>query len=29
MRALCGFVAYRYIPDFYKEVGDFFVSGKT
>ena len=24
MRALCGFVAYRYIPDFYKEIGDFF-----
>ena len=24
MRALCGFVAFSYVPDFYKEVGDFF-----
>ena len=28
MRALCGFVAYRYVPDFYKEIGDFFVGRK-
>ena len=28
MRALCGFVAYRYIPDFYKEVGDFLLGRK-
>ena len=28
MRALCGFVAYRYVPDFYKEIGDFFVGAK-
>ncbi len=27
MRFVCGFVAYRYVPDFRKEVGDFFVNG--
>lgn len=28
MRALCGFVAYRYVPDFYEEIGDFLLGRK-
>lgn len=27
MCALCGFVAYSYVPDFYEEIGDFFLRG--
>ena len=28
MRARYGFVAYRYVPDFYKEIGDFLLGRK-